>query len=614
MKRGRKRLSLVLALLLLLGGGLWCADRLLSRADRIRYARARETLEELRARILAFRHDAARFPATLGELVPFYTGPDVIHCRPDPDEPTRPLVWLPETGRLAWPEPMPIRGLYARSRRLALHVPAPPVGRDPLTGRPVLGRAPAEIVLGGGAIVLEAERFQELTHGWRIGESAHASGGAYLHVPEGAGDMESERLLARNPGRRPLDFHGPGHDMRPIRATIRFHVQQEGAYRLSARIMARRAHCSNMLFLDLDNGRGVRRFVLGHNNATPFVWLWHHADHQIRLRAGWNTLHFRVYQDDVRIDQVLLLPRETPPPGFTDRTFRSPAPPAPPPDAPPVTLSLRAESRVLLPGNAPALTAFLHRNAPAPVASTLVVEQDLPDGGRRVRRYAVPPTDDAPLRAFPIPLHWPEPLPARAFAVRVRLDEDRAPQERAVVLEVPWDWSVLGPLDYIPANAALPPESDPAPRAGTTWGFPGAGWRRFEKTFHDHYGLMDFGRLFAGRTFHAPRMKALYAFTELHADRAGPYELRVMADDHIRIWVNGEPIGSITATGPPIRTARAFRIRLREGRNRILFRLNQREDQWMAGLRIRNPDGSPAEVRGIPFAEQAFYSEADSGD
>jgi hypothetical protein len=279
-----------------------------------------------------------------------------------------------------------------------------------------------------------------------------------------------------------------------------------------------------------------------------------------------------------------------------------------------VTLSLRAESRVLLPQSAPTLTAFLHRNTPEPVATTLIVEQDLPGGETRGRRYAVPPSDEAPLRAFPLPLRWPEPLPAGEFAVRVRLADTRDPEERAVVLRVPWDWSVLGPLDFIPAHAPLPPESDPAPRAGTTWGAPGASWRRFDKAFYDQYGLMDFGRLYAGRTFHAPPRKALYGFTEVRAAREGAYALRVMADDHIVVWVNGEQVGRITETGPPIRTAREMPIRLQAGRNRILFRLNQREDQWMAGLRIRNPDGSTADVRGIPFAEQAFYSGADSED
>ncbi len=47
-------------------------------------------------------------------------------------------------------------------------------------------------------------------------------------------------------------------------------------------------------------------------------------------------------------------------------------------------------------------------------------------------------------------------------------------------------------------------------------------------------------------------------------------------------------------------------MRLEAGRNRILFRLNQQEAQWMAALRIRTPDGNLPDVVGVPLGEQAL--------
>ena len=68
---------------------------------------------------------------------------------------------------------------------------------------------------------------------------------------------------------------------------------------------------------------------------------------------------------------------------------------------------------------------------------------------------------------------------------------------------------------------------------------------------------------------------------------------------------------TIDAKGPPIRTARETEIDLKTGRNRILFRLNQKEGQWQAGIRIRTIDDQIANVNGVPFDEQTidFYGD-----
>ena len=93
------------------------------------------------------------------------------------------------------------------------------------------------------------------------------------------------------------------------------------------------------------------------------------------------------------------------------------------------------------------------------------------------------------------------------------------------------------------------------------------------------------------------------------ADEDGEYLLKVQGDDNIVVWVNGARVIRITEKGPSIRTAREVKISLKKGRNRILFRLNQRQNQWQASIRIRTKDDKVANIKGIPFSEQEtdFY-------
>ena len=82
------------------------------------------------------------------------------------------------------------------------------------------------------------------------------------------------------------------------------------------------------------------------------------------------------------------------------------------------------------------------------------------------------------------------------------------------------------------------------------------------------------------------------AFSSLHSRRAGP------------------PASSARTTNPTklrataIRSAAEFKVALKKGRNRVLFRLNQKDAQWQAAIRFRTTDDKLPGIKGIPFAQQ----------
>ena len=134
-------------------------------------------------------------------------------------------------------------------------------------------------------------------------------------------------------------------------------------------------------------------------------------------------------------------------------------------------------------------------------------------------------------------------------------------------------------------------------------------WHKYSHKFTNQFCMLDFGQMFSGKSLNAMGQVALYAYTEVEADKAGKYLLKVQGDDNIVVWINGARVIRITDKGPPIRTAREVAISLVEGRNRILFRLNQKKGQWLAGIRIRAAGDKVTDARGISFDEQSvdFY-------
>ena len=655
--KARKALAVFLLSLLLLVAVIivLVLDGNAGRADRIRLQRERERLGLVRDAVLAYAADNRRLPEDLQELAPRYMPESMTTFRPDARSDARsPILWDRETGTLAWAAPFVVRGLVTRRERFSMTVerdfpprdPAPlpadlpglaeSAGRthterpgpstaevadapEPPTRRPttaahedandgilVLETAPAcdteSVVLGPGAVVIEAEHFQFTTYGWEIGEDARASGGRYIHMKEGVGDYESEDKAAAAPGVRSGDFYNVTGDRRRIEARCYFTAYRDGDYIVLVRTMAGARQCSNITHVSVDGSR----YQVGKNRTKPFVWLWHRAA-EVRLRKGTNTLSFMAHQDDVKVDQVVLTPVGSAPADRGDRVFsgghREKV--SLPGELPPATMSLSIGTLVVAGGRDPEMAAYVHRNIPGRVDARVVFALDLP--GRRglacSRDVHLTGADELVKVRWRIEL--PEPLPRREYLVRCRLlVEGREVEERTLVLLRGYDWWVLGPLPFMEVTATGEPEGDPRPRTRYPFGGRRFTWRAYAEAFTDHFGLMNFGRMFAEEVAGGVEHASLYAYTEVRAREGGEYLLKAQGDDDLVVWINGSEVVAISEKGPPIRTAREVPVRLEAGRNRVLFRLSQKSGQWQAAIRIRTPADQIADVEGIPFADQ----------
>ncbi len=474
----------------------------------------------------------------------------------------------------------------------------------------------AGVELGPEDIVIEAERFAFMTYGWEIGEDPRASGGRYIHMKEGVGDFESEGKIAADPTVRSGDFYNVSGDRRRLEARRAFTAPRGGRYFLAARTMAHASRCSNITFVTVN---GVRREA-GRNGSKPFVWLWHEVA-EVYLRKGPNTLSFMAHQDDVKVDQVILTRVRLPSLRLENRTFSGGCAERPslPDGTPPANISLSVETLAItdgrdpappgrspaLPWRSPGMSVYVHRIVPHDVEARLTFALELPGQESLEDSRTVRLTDSSDL----VEVRWltdlPVALPGREYLVRCRLSvEGREIEERTLVLFRGYDWSVLGPLPHMEVTDEGRPEKDLRPEKQYRFGDRWFGWRAYREDCTDHFGIMDFGRFFRDETLPATRRAALYAYTEVRARKAGRYLLKAQGDDNLVVWINGRKAVTISEHGPPIRTAREKVIRLYAGRNRILFRLNQVDGQWQAAIRIRTLDDHPADVEGVPFADQ----------
>jgi len=579
-------------------------DRLLSREDRIRFVGETMALAEVRGAILEFKLDREQFPRVLAELVPGYLPVEMTRVRPDPrTDRTVDLAWDPTTGVLSWTEPLQIRGVLPRRRHLALTVPNLPISRDPLSATAVFGQPPGETELSAEDIVVEAEVFQFLSYGWEIGEDARCAGSAFIYLKEGVGDV-SARNVEFDPKLRAGDFYNITGDRRRIEARSYFAAPAAGRYFVAARTMAHRSHCSNIVYIKINDGP---HRPVGHNGSTPFVWLWHRVG-EVSLRKGLNTISFLTCQDGVKVDQVILTRTD---PGLAEPDARAfsggcTIQPELPPHTPPVTLSLATTTLALTEPTAPLATVYVRRNVPEAVRGTLKLSLDLPGHRKLVESHDLVLTGARRLVKLPFSLKLPRPLEKREYLARCQfLQESRAVQDRTLVFYQEYDWSILGPLPFMGTTAVGQPETDPRPRKHYTFGGRTFTWKRYDRQFSDAFCVMDFGRMFCGRTFNAVPNVSLYAYTEVEVERGGPYLLKAQGDDYLMVWVNGRHVATTgDHKGTAIRTARQIPIELIRGRNRILFRLNQKTGQWQAGIRIRTQFDKVADVTGIPFARQ----------
>jgi len=579
-------------------------DWYLSRPSRVRLARERERLLELRDAILEFKLDRERFPRDLDELVPAYVGEAMTVCRPGVGAAKRKVLWDAREGVLSWPGTFEIRGLFRRTVALRTDVQDRPVRRDPLVGRNVFGRRGQQIPLGEEDIVVEAELFQFMTYGWEIGEREGASGNCYIHIKEGAGDL-GEAGIVFDPAVRAGDFYNVTRDRRHIEARCYFMAPQEAAYFVTVRTMAHRSHCSNIINLTVNEGGPVQ---VGRNGTEPFVWLWHRVG-KAHLKEGLNRVSFFTCQDDVKVDQVILTTEDPALSEDSQTTFRGGhrEPVALPADIGPLTLSLSANTLRVVAEENPAVQVHVTKHAPRDISAKLRISLDLPGDRRRERAYDIRLGSSQALTRFQCPVDLPRPLERKEYLLRCQLMlPSEVVQERTLVLFHGYDWLILGPLPFMAAASRGEPEGDK--RLKSKYSFAGKefSWQRYDHRHTGHFCIMDFGKVFSGRTYHAMENAAVYAYTEVDAKEAGEYLLKSQGDDDLVVWINGDKAVTITDGETPIRSARETKVSLRRGVNRILLRLNQRKGQWQAGIRIRTAADQVADVLGIPFAQQGY--------
>ena len=594
------RLLVVAALLLLSAPAGYVLDRWLTRDDRIRFDEEEERLLHVRDAIVRFQLDHKRLPQNLEEMVPDHLAPSQLTFQVTPKR-RAPISWAPAQGILQWAEPLVITGLFKRYRPMSVTVEEREIRPDPLTGRNVSVQQAEQAALPADTVVIEAERFHSLTYGWEIGEARDASDGCYLHIKEGVADFESEGAIARDPSIRSGDFYNIGRDRRRAEVEYKFVAPQTGLYFIYARTMAHRSGCSNIAGMML---RGKHTWV-GRNGTTPFVWLWHAVGTE-DYTNGVNSLRLMVMQDDVKVDQILVSPRK---PSLTEndpRIFAGGAAQTPPPAAvDALVISLSASGLLITEKHDPKVHLYIHKTTPGERTLQLDTALDLPDGHSRERSDQILLGATQSLVRFDIPINLPRPTERREYLLRCSLyDGHELAAQRTLVLIRGYDWSVLAPLPYMAPAEQHAPETDPVPRPQYSFGSKSYQWQRYNEKHSNAFGILDFGRMISGRTFDALMNAALYAYTEVESAEAGTYRLKAMGDDNVLVWVNGRKVATIAAKGPPIRTAREIPIELLKGRNRILLRVNQRRDQWQAGIRIRGPNNCVADVVGIPFNEQ----------
>jgi hypothetical protein len=590
-------------------------DRLLSRPDRIRLDAEMIRLRRLQDAILRFTLDREALPQALAELVPAYTSAEMLRFRPSRWSQTeQPIRWDPASGTLAWSVPFRIYGLLPRNRPFQIAVPKRPVTRDPLSGVNVFRQVSTPTLLEPEDIIVEPELFQSLTYGWQIEESESASGNTYLHIKEGIGDIIDHigaPYVEFDPKKRSGDFYNVAGSRARIEAQCSFEAPADGEYFLMARLMPGRSVCSNVIRLQVDD---QPEFIVGFNKTEPFVWAWQPpgwgTPPSITLSKGAHWLKFHTYQDGAKVDQVVLSRKKPELAGVGVVTGGYPQKPTAPGRGVPLNLSLSIDTLTVTDAKDPTVWAYVRKAEQPARQAQLQVSLDLPGGRVRVREYPITLPADAPLLKFPCEVALPRPLDRKEYLLRCRLvDGDKRSQERTTVLYHGYDWSILGPLPFIKVEERCEPEAAATLAARYRFGDREYAWQKYNEEFTDQFGIMDFGRMFCGRSFDAMTNAAVYAYTEVEVARGGDYLLKAQGDDHLVVWINGQKVAAIVRTHETaIRSAAHFPVTLKAGRNRLLFRLNQVSGQWQAGIRLRTADDQVAEIFGVPYAQQGLLA------
>jgi hypothetical protein len=472
---------------------------------------------------------------------------------------------------------------------------------EPAPLKPLVLQGPALSDPPAGAYVFEAEHFSESNFGWEAHADPNSGGGAYFHCKEG---------IANNSA---MITHGVGNfydvHSRPLISDLRyhFHLPKGGTYYCYARMWTTDTHCSNHLCCDFDNTSSAGSL----DNRTPFRWLWTpisggaaHGENEQEARylaAGDHFIHIYIWEDGIQLDQFIFSPTPVQSSAGPFKTNFEPnhGTAFEKANGPAFNLSVDLKHALISPASAPEAKVVIRRVRPAGGNARLKVMlkyagaegSDLQVADTTIDLGALPELSFYPLSFPGLDL---EKIPRREFLLTVELAKEGKPLSTfSVVLAKTFAWEVFGPGKYWSQDMSGPLDGQSEPKAGEK-----RKWELLKDSDYDWFGVLDFGVHYGGSSKHAPQFQTTYAQTKVRVKAAGEYLIKVMADDQMRLWIDGQDVFRIDDVLPVTRSGRSFKQHLDAGEHRIRMRINQSEGPWQAFLRIRTEDDDIADVEG----------------
>ena len=578
-------------------------DHLLGREDRMEAARRQAALIEVRDQVLRYELEYGSPPKSLGVLVPGYLRRNQI------ERDGRPLYeYDPEKRLIGQREGTLVRGL--RSYRLSpvtAELPTPQGKTGRAVQKPSVTEKPTKTSLWTparlenalepppGSFVFEAEHFTATNYGWEIHPDPECSGGAYLHCKEGTGNTSGQTL------NRMGDFYNIHSTSELTYLRYHLHVPKSGVYKVYGRMWTTGAHCSNYINVAVDRGGPE---IGGMGNTTPFRWVWSRMNGgPAILEAGDHFIHVFMHEDGIRLDQFLMtrssfnwgggeIYRTNFEPGRKTNWEIT--------EMKPVQISFDLKSMIITQKMLPECRVVLRRLRPSAERAQLrVVLHSAASGGaelliteQEIELAELPEISFLPLDFKSLPLSE---LPRREFLLKAELKVgDKLLSEVHQPLMKPFQWEVLGPLEFLSNDEPGPCDADSEPESVKNE------WNKLKDSSWDHYGVMDWGLHAIGNSLHAPDSQTIYARTRIRVPAAGDYLFKIQADDQMLLWLDGKQIYRHDYEAPVTRAAYRIKVHLEKGDHRLRMRVNQISDRWQASLRIRTENDGLSDVVGLP--------------
>jgi len=439
-----------------------------------------------------------------------------------------------------------------------------------------------------GPLCFEAEYANRVAAPMEIWENPKCGAGACIGIREGAG---AEQAYVKQKGN----------------AVYGIRVPKTGRYTLWLRVRWQDV-CSNSIYVSVD-ARPKRTLTDG------LLGKWHWARGPLmRMKAGFHRFILSNREDGVWVDQIIVSPRPVPMPRGPQKATYVPGQDGPVPGSPPIAVSFTCTSRAARPKPlhsdllthrvyAPSVLAtphlsvlvfpneetdfdvWLRNNTPRPCRGSIEVNPpaEVTVGPSRSVRWTF--AAGQPLQRIRFRLRATEALPMAEHPLRIRINYGDIIVPALATVVRPFKWILAGPYPFSESfSISHQIKEEPAILAEAFGKAPlrSPPWRTVSVAGHyTEFGLLDLRRIF-GETQQA----LVYALTVVKADRCGEAELFLSADDHCIAWVNGKEAARVETSLPATINCAWARVRVRQGRNRLLIKLSQRRGYWEFAARL----------------------------